>query len=117
MKSGMLFAFALGFLACAAVFFACMREADAEPMPAAEAQLWADHAVGLSQAVADQNPDRYPGMVVGVQVNGRTAVFKIFADSAILTDEVRAAITRELRVAFRVYARGYRLQVQFFPRG
>lgn len=84
----------------------------------AEAQAWADGGVVITQIAASYNqPEFFRNVVVGFHVDGRVVIFKVFADAAILTDRVKTAITRELRVAFHSFNHGQmRMRVAFFPR-
>lgn len=98
--------------------FSLEAAADDTRRQTAEAQAWADGGVVITQIAASYNqPEFFRNVVVGFHVDGRVVTFRVFADAAVLTDRVKTAITRELRVAFRSFNHGrMRVEVAFFPR-
>lgn len=77
----------------------------------------ADNAVVATQvAMSFGNREFFRNVTVGVRLDGRKLIFKVYGQPDVLTERFRTAITNELRREIGRYIRGYRMEVVFIPR-
>ena len=103
-----------------AVLFATVSPARADEPTREEsvnALRLADNAVVATQvAMSFGNREFFRHVVVGVRLDERKIIFKVYGTPDVLTERFRTAITAELRREIGRHIRGYRMEVVFIPR-